>query len=128
MKGLRRRNAARFDEAHHINYDGGIEHDCWIRRKRCCVCEALGLRSPLHIEAAHVIARGMGGCNSGWWWLVPLCQNHHQLQGDIQCEGVLESLNVDLVALAKAFTLAHVQELLDGPPRALALLDPTPLF
>lgn len=35
------------------------------------------------VQAAHVIARGMGGCNGDRRSLVPLCAIHHQQQGSI---------------------------------------------
>ena len=52
------------------------------------------------IQAAHVVARGMGGCNGDRRSLVPLCAHHHSEQGTIGIKSWQEHHGVDLKAEA----------------------------
>lgn len=52
-----------------------------VVRSMACLARGDG-RCSGPIEAAHVVARGMGGCNSSSRQLVPLCRGHHREQGD----------------------------------------------
>ena len=62
------------------------ERGAAIREMPCTVYQAsdppdLACYGP--VQAAHVIARGMGGCTSDRRSLVPLCMEHHRQQGNI---------------------------------------------
>ena len=108
-KPPRRSNPDRRAGKHLRNYDGGggLDHDRWIRGKPCCLCGfwAKG------IQAAHAIARGMGGANGAWWSLIPLCNTHHRLQESVGNAGIFEKYGIDLVSAAKRYTRQHLEEM-----------------
>ena len=88
------------------NYCGGIGHDAWIRE---LPCEVAGC--PNRTEAAHVTARGMGGCNSSWRSLVPLCRIHHlELDVELGRDGFLDKYGVDLAERAAFLATMHLEE------------------
>lgn len=69
------RRASRFAR----NYGEGGKRGEAVRAM-ACLCAAHG-GCARKIDAAHVTARGMGGCNSSARELVPLCRVHHDEQG-----------------------------------------------
>lgn len=66
-------NPARRRKMHQRNFGDRAEH---IRAMPCLVGDGCSGR----VVAAHVRARGMGGCNSDRRSLVPLCWSHHEEQ------------------------------------------------
>lgn len=53
------------------------------------------------IQAAHVTARGMGGCNGDRRSLVSLCAAHHRQQGDMGVKSFERLHEIDLTAEAE---------------------------
>jgi hypothetical protein len=77
-------------------------HRAWVLRHHCCVpgCE----RQP--IECAHVRQSGDGGIGlkPSDCWTISLCAHHHQEQHRIGERAFETRHNLDLVALAQAFS------------------------
>ncbi len=70
----------------------------FIRSLPCLACPY-----PNKAEAAHVRARGMGGCNGSSVHLVPLCRGHHRFLDD-ECGSPArfeEETGIDLMAEAR---------------------------
>jgi len=80
-----------------------------IREMPCVCADSLVYGGRIEcsgsIQAAHVKARGMGGCNGDRRSLVPLCAAHHRQQGDIGIESFQKMYFLDLEA--KASRIAH---------------------
>ena len=75
-KAIVRANPARRAKMFERNFGARASH---VRRMRClcaasCTCAGL-------VQAAHVVARGMGGCGGDKRDLVPLCGLHHEESG-----------------------------------------------
>ncbi len=94
-------NRARRSKSYARNFG---DRGALVREMPCCVGASQSHPRSVgcfgDIQAAHAIARGMGGRNGDRRSLVPLCAGHHQQQGN---EGVktFESIyEVDMVALA----------------------------
>jgi hypothetical protein len=96
---MRRSNPARRRKAYERNYGERAEH---VRDMRCLVDnhECRG-----RVVAAHVKARGMGGCNGDRRSLVPLCWAHHDEQGGVGIATFQARHGLDLHA--KAEEIAH---------------------
>lgn len=77
---IRRANPERRARMFARNFGEGGERG-EVVRSMACLARGDG-RCSGPIEAAHVVARGMGGCNSSSRQLVPLCRGHHREQGD----------------------------------------------
>lgn len=75
-----------------------------IRAMQCAVRShsSSATRCSGRIEAAHVVARGMGGCNGDRRDLVPLCSGHHLEQGAIGILSFQRKYGIDLAGLAAA--------------------------
>lgn len=101
---MRSRHQRRKD-LHLRNFDGGIDHDSWIRRMPCCVCGPRGQKT--RTEAAHVTTRGADGKARD---IVPLCSSHHQEQGDMGIASFQEHYLVDLEAVAAELWEQHQDE------------------
>lgn len=104
------RNEARRAEAYARNFSGGIDHDAWIRLQPCVMCKIVDNRLS-NAEAAHVKARGMGGWNSSWTQLVPLCRLHHREQEARGVATIIRVYQVDLRREAQNMVSAHLREL-----------------
>lgn len=76
------------------------EKAAWVRSLPCAGC-ALPADQGV-IQAAHVRARGMGGCGGDSSDLVPLCATRgcHALQEHLGVEGFLRATGRDLPAIA----------------------------
>jgi hypothetical protein len=99
------RNRARRVRLHARNFTGpipGYDHAAFIRQQPCCACGRHG------VDAAHVVARGMGGCGGDWTDLVPLCRPCHRHYDDEvgSPERYLEETGVDLRAYARRYAEA----------------------
>lgn len=75
-------------------------------REMCCLADSAKHGSPCSgpIQAAHVIARGMGGCKGDRRHLVPLCAIHHLEAGEnrtSQREAFEAKYGIDLLAEAE---------------------------
>jgi len=73
-------NPANQKAAHMRNFDGGIDHDRHICSLPCVWCDLEGIEQQSITQPAHIIARGMGGCNGAWFDQCPLCEHHHRAQ------------------------------------------------
>lgn len=104
-----RPNPTRRAKLYERNFAGPIGHDTWIRARRCCLCNDLKPQTT-PTQAAHVKARGMGGCNSSWRSLVPLCREHHQEQGAKGIARIYERYGLDLKRLAESLAVEHEAE------------------
>lgn len=82
-------NLARRRKMHDRNFGDRSEH---IRAMPCLV----GGDCSGQIVAAHVKARGMGGCNSSRRSLVPLCWSHHEEQHRIGATTFAQHYALDL--------------------------------
>lgn len=104
------RTRARTD--HMRCFDGGIDHDSWIRAKPCAVC-SLPKEKPQEspTQAAHTVARGMGAARGRWYHLVPLCAFHHDYIGDYGMKALEDSWPIHLGPLARTLAAEHLQEL-----------------
>lgn len=74
-------------------------HAEWIRSLPC-VLTGRGCSGP--VEAAHAVARGMGGCKGSRKDLVPLCCGHHEQQ-ERGFETFERAYSIDLSALAAGY-------------------------
>lgn len=74
---------------HERNFGDRAEH---IRAMSCLV----GVDCSGQIVAAHVKARGMGGCNSSRRSLIPLCWGHHEEQHRIGIATFAQRYALDL--------------------------------
>ncbi len=113
---IRRANPERRARKYARNFSGdgeggGIEHDTWIRARYCCLCVAARVPQVGPTQAAHVIARGMGAAKGRWTDLVPLCPQHHELQGRIGNGGIAKTFDVDLGYVAKRLVREHLEEI-----------------
>lgn len=70
-----------------------------VRSHPCCVP---GCRCQ-EIQAAHVVARGMGGCGGDRRSLVPLCWRHHAEQGQLGVRAFERLYRICLVRIALHF-------------------------
>lgn len=70
-------------------------HRAFIAALACLVCG----RRPVH--AAHLDARGMGGCGGDASVLVPLCAEHHRAQ-EGRTDAYAAEVGIDLRAVAAA--------------------------
>ncbi len=82
-------NPARRRKMHRRNFGDRAEH---IRAMSCLVNDGCSGR----VVAAHVTARGMGGCNSSRSSLVPLCWDHHEEQHRIGVPAFARHYALDL--------------------------------
>lgn len=80
-----------------------------VIRERQCLVQSHGLPASTgriecygSVQAAHVRARGMGGCNGSRRDLVPLCAAHHRQQHDVGVASFEELYALDLAAWACA--------------------------
>lgn len=100
-------NPERKRERHMRDFDGGIQHDHFVRAKGCALGSRIaGTPCGGSIQAAHVTARSVGG---RWFDLVGLCDNHHRLHERIGTSGFMAS-NCNLVALARENVLENLKE------------------
>lgn len=88
----RERRAAAFER----NYG---QRGGYVREMPCLLAAAGGCRD--RIQAAHVKARGMGGCNGDRRSLIPLCGYHHALMGVSGIKTFSSRFSVDLPAAAQ---------------------------
>ncbi len=114
---LKPRNKERSAAKYERNFDGpgDLHHGAYIRRQDCCLCRSRGTRQLTTTQAAHALARGMGGCNGSYRHLVALCDRHHREQERIGNHGVLELYGVDLMAEAERQIVAHETMMANGP-------------
>ena len=108
---VRRSNPERRAASHKRNFDGGIDHDGWVRRLDCVICQKWGSRQETPTQAAHVVARGMGGAHGAWWDIAPLCFKDHREHERLGTKGVLDVYNVDLIETARTMTRRHLEEI-----------------
>lgn len=82
----------------------------WIRDQSCALCGCPPETGAIH--AAHVRARGMGGCGGSLRDLVPLCglRGCHALQESMSVESLTERFGVDLRRLADSLHEAWLEE------------------
>jgi len=101
-KRLQARNPKRARKAYERNY--GERGDA-VRAMHCLVggIESTGCRGP--IQAAHVKARGMGGCNGDRRSLVPFCAGHHDEQTRRGGKTFAATHRLDLAAEAERVAL-----------------------
>ena len=91
-KPIPNRNPARRAKLFERNFG---DHGAFIRARPCVVpgCKA----TP--IQAAHVRARGMGGCGGDKRDLVPLCSSHHgEQEGRTEWFGAKYSIDLHQIA------------------------------
>jgi hypothetical protein len=105
-KGLRPRNPERAARLEERNFG---EHGAFIRLRPCIVHTHVhpSLQTPClgQIVAAHLVPRGMGGCNGDRFSLFPACVGHHGEQEGRTAE-FQETYQLDLAALVETFNLA----------------------
>lgn len=104
-------NAVRSCEAHMRCFDGGIDHDGWVRAKDCPFCAAKLKWAETCTEAAHAVARGMGAANGKWYDLFPACREHHSEQGRRGNAHMAHRYGVDPENLAQRLAAEHLREL-----------------
>jgi hypothetical protein len=107
---LRSVNPERRKEKHVRNFDGGIDHDTWIRALPCCVCELFNLEQSGPTQAAHVVARGMGGAKGAWFDTLPLCAVCHSKQ---EAMSKRSDSHARLKAVAHELAVRHLAAALD---------------
>ncbi|MDX2253259.1 MAG: hypothetical protein NW202_13320 [Nitrospira sp.] len=98
-------NPERKRERHMRDFDGGIEHDHFVREKGCAL-RGLGCDNG-PIQAAHIKPRSTGG---RWWQIVGLCAKHHRLQEEVGNGPIEIATGIDLAALAKRYVLENLKE------------------
>lgn len=104
---LPKTNPERKRERHMRDFDGGIQHDHFVRARGCALSR---LAEPCNgsIQAAHVVkTRGAGG---NWTGIVGLCNAHHRMQEAMGTQRIREVTTIDLVALAKHYVLENLRE------------------
>lgn len=94
---LKKVNRARKAKLHERNFG---DYADTIRAMPCCICDRYG------VQASHVKARGMGGCNSDKSSLVPMCARCHRLYHVMGPDSFQARFQVDLEAEAE--TLWHL--------------------
>lgn len=99
-------------------------HGAWIRLQPCVVATHAHptLRIPCmgSVGAAHLVCRGMGGCNGDRFSLFPACELHHAEQEGKTAE--FQALyELDLAALVEAYNLADLVNLTDEEREAARL-------
>ena len=93
---MRRTNPKRRAKLYARNY--GERGDA-VRGMACLLLASGGCCGP--IEAAHSLARGMGGMNGDRRNLVPLCRGHHRISGALAPSDFVARYNIDLHAEAE---------------------------
>lgn len=107
---MRKRNPVRTRENHQRCFDGGIDHDSWIRSLACAICRTLEDPQLTPTQACHTIARGMGAAKGKWYHLWPGCAMHHAEQGKGGNDFILAHYGVDLHKIARECTRIHLLE------------------
>jgi len=75
-----------------------------VREMPCLLAAAGGCEGA--IEAAHAVARGMGGARGDRRQLVPLCRHHHRASGSMGAVTFAARYRIDLVHEAVAIAAA----------------------
>lgn len=88
---MRRANPKRRAKLYARNY--GERGDA-VREMACLLISAGGCWGP--IEAAHTVARGMGGMNGDRRHLVPMCCGHHRISGALAPSDFVARYKIDL--------------------------------
>lgn len=104
---LPKTNPERKRERHMRDFDGGIQHDHYVRAQGCALGRHHMACSGGPIQAAHVSARSIGG---RWHSLVGLCNTHHRFQEQYGAAHVLNETGIDLAAIAKRNVLENLKE------------------
>ena len=82
-----KRRAARYER--NFGHRGAAvrEMECLLRStNECCG----------RVQAAHVVARGMGGVKGDRFSLVPFCEHHHDVSGRLAPSDFARRYNIDL--------------------------------
>jgi hypothetical protein len=104
---LPKTNPERKRERHMRDFDGGIEHDHFVRATGCALARCEGFRCDGPIQAAHVRPRSTGG---HWFNLVGLCERHHRTQEEFGNEYLRLATGVNLGALAQELAERNLKE------------------
>lgn len=105
-------NRTRARTNHMRCFDGGIDHDSWIRAMPCSVCSKLRAKpQDGPTQASHVVARGMGAARGRWYHLVPLCAFHHDYQSRYGLKALEDSYDARLAERAQQLAAEHLREL-----------------
>lgn len=78
-KRINPRNPKRAQESYERNYGSRAD---WVRQQPCLVAGLCGHRCVGKVQAAHVVARKMGGCGGDRRKQVPLCSAAHREAGE----------------------------------------------
>jgi hypothetical protein len=120
-KPMARVNADRAARLEVRNYG---PHGAWIRQQSCVVAVHAHptLRIPClgQIVAAHLVPRGMGGCNGDRFSLFPACELHHAEQEGKTAD--FQALyDLDLAILVEHYNIADLVNLTDDEREAARL-------
>jgi hypothetical protein len=80
------------------------ERPCIVNLSRRRVVDSLCRGA---VQAAHVVARGMGGAHGGRFDLVPMCALHHGQQSTKGIKSFADLYHLDLRAIADQYALEH---------------------
>lgn len=109
---LPKTNPERKRERHMRDFDGGIQHDHFVRAQGCILLSPWRVTLAENecsgpIQAAHVRPRSTGG---RWFDLVGLCERHHRMQERLGNEYLKIATGVDLEERAQELAERNLKE------------------